>query len=269
MTTIYLPGHALNSLIVLAKEIEELQHAVMLKDITDEQLALIKSDLNVPRLVALTKADRWASKYMVSYYTLKVSPEDAQFAYQAVEVATHLLNNLASSTLLPFLLTEFDSKLNRDSFIRKSIRSLEEIGKEILKKIPVKHKKELLEIDSISVVKSKAKSKVHSWYIHTLDGMPAIFNGRTIVPHPKDKKAAPKWPPCASLRSLRAQQEKALNIIKQTVSIQAAAQFKSRIDYVAYQRVGIEEEEELNQEKSTHISHENESLNGSVQNTQV
>lgn len=221
-------GHRVSSLL---NTIEHYQHKLMLHDdLTDDQLTLLKVDLKASKIshvlgrAEVTNPWRGAPLF-------RLDPEQVRMIYDSVEKAQLVVEAFTTLTLL---LDQWFTGYNRSkSWLINSKVALERFKKGVVKSVPVKYREEVLGLlPQEKAVKKLPQVRNNYWYLHLLDGRPAIFDGRAIVYADRGKVC--RWPSPTSLKQLMGERELVLSQIKSSMGIKASAQFEARLSYTGF-----------------------------------
>lgn len=221
------------SILSFLHDLEHYQTIAMMSDhCSDEELALLKINLD------LTKIDQLQNSPVtnaglgtrIASSLFKFTGPQVVLLYQTFEKAYHLISAL--DKLLHLIEGDFRKPADAKNWHKGMVTRHAYFKKYLLKNIPVKYREELLGIKPKEA--ATPRPVTNYLYIHTLDGFPAYFDGRTIAVAGTDRNA--KGSPHSRLRSLRREQDLAVNDICTSVSEAASQQFQQRLGYVIYIR---------------------------------
>lgn len=212
-------------------DLEHYQHIAMVADqCSEEQLELLKTDLELKKVDQLQfcPVTNMANRAMSVLY--KFTGPQVVILYQALERAYHLIAALEGMLHL----IEGDFKKPQDAKVWHGgmVSRHAHFRKYLLKNIPIKYREELL---GIAPAKPRTRTEQHNYfYIHTLDGFPAFYDGLTVVFAGTAKTT--KGGLCTNLKKLHREQEAAVRAISEQVNEAASQQFQTRLGYCAYVR---------------------------------
>lgn len=217
------------SILSFLHDLDHYQTIAMTSDrCTEADLRLLKFDLQIKQVDKL-QASPVSTTSVTPLY--KFIGSQVVLLYQTFEKAYHLVSAMGS--LLHLIEGDFRKPSDAQTWHKGMVNRHAHFKKYLLKNIPIKYRESLLGIPP-RVPSAAPKERADYLYIHTLDGFPAYFDGKTVVQAGTDRNA--KGAPHRRLRSIKQEHELAARHVSAQFGEDASQQFQTRLGYVIFLR---------------------------------